>query len=54
MGEGLVVIERDGHRTDHTEALNSAVWGFLVNCIGIGTEAEVMFRQAKQCNGLDA
>ena len=50
-GRGLCTVDRDGPH-DHTDALNSAVWGFLSNCIA--GEAEVMFKQAEQCNGIDA
>ena len=51
-GNGLCTYDRDGTATDHTEALNTAIWGFLGNCI-VG-EADVMYKQAAQCNGVDA
>ena len=51
-GNGLCIYDRDGNATDHTEALNTALWGFLGNCIT--GEADVMYKQAAQCNGIDA
>ena len=51
-GNGLSTVDRDGNYIDHTEALNTAVWGFLGNCIT--GEADVMYKQAAQCNGIDA
>ena len=51
VGRGLCTIDRDGTH-DQTDALSSALWGFLSNCIT--GEAEVMFKQAEQCAGLDA
>ena len=52
VGSGLCVYDRDGSATDHTKSLDSAVWGFLSNCIS--AEAEVMFKQAEVCEGIDA
>lgn len=51
-GNSLSTVDRDGNYIDHTEALNTAVWGFLGNCIT--GEADVMYKQAAQCNGIDA
>ena len=51
-GNGLCTYDRDGTATDQTEALNTALWGFLGNCIT--GEADVMYKQASQCNGVDA
>ena len=31
VGEGLTTSDRDGNATDHTQALNCAMWGFLSN-----------------------
>ena len=52
VGSGLCVYDRDGSATDHTKSLDSAVWGFLSNCTS--AEAEVMFKQAEVCEGIDA
>ena len=52
VGDGLCVYDRDGNATDHTKSLDSAVWGFLSNCTA--AEAEVMFKQAEVCEGIDA
>ena len=52
IGTGLCVYDRDGNATDHTKSLDSAVWGFLSNCTS--AEAEVMFKQAEVCEGIDA
>ena len=52
VGEGLCIYDRDGNMVDHTKSLDSAVWGFLSNCTS--GEAEVMFRQAEVCEGIDA
>ena len=52
VGNGLCVYNRDGNVIDHTKSLDSAVWGFLSNCISV--EAEVMFKQAEVCEGIDA
>ena len=51
VGQGLCTVDRDGTH-DQTDALSSALWGFLSNCIT--GEAEVMFKQAEQCAGIDA
>ena len=51
-GDGLLLPDRDGSHVDHTDALNTAIWGFLGNCIT--GEADVMYKQAAQCNGIDA
>jgi hypothetical protein len=45
IGDGLCIYDRDGTVVDHTNSLDSAVWGFLSNCSS--DEAEVMFRQAE-------
>ena len=52
IGDGLCIYDRDGNVVDHTKSLDSAVWGFLSNCTS--GEAEVMFRQAEVCEGIDA
>ena len=39
VGDGLCTFEGDGTMLDHTEGLNSAIWGFLANCTA--SEAQV-------------
>ena len=41
VGHGLTTCHREGNGKNHTESLNSA-------------EAEIMFRQADPCAGIDA
>ena len=52
IGNGLTIYDRDGTPRDYTNSLNSAVWGFLNNCIT--GDALVMLEQAEVCAGLDA
>ena len=33
VGDGLKTYDREGYPTDHSYALDSAIWGFLSNCI---------------------
>ena len=33
VGEGLTTTDRDGNATDHTQALNCAIWGILSNAL---------------------
>ena len=52
IGDGLTKDSRDGTPIDYTDSLNSAVWGFLNNCLT--GDALVMLEQAEVCAGLDA
>ena len=52
IGNGLTIYDRDGTPRDYTNSLNSAVWGFLNNCLT--GDALVMLEQAEVCAGLDA
>ena len=52
VGEGLTSWDRDGSPTDHAMTFNSAVWGFLSNCVS--GEAQTFFKKADKMNGVDA
>ena len=52
IGDGLTVTDNHGFETDYTQQLDSAIWGFLSNCIS--GEADTMFKQAETCAGIDA
>ncbi len=52
VGEGFSSWDREGAATDHAMTFNSAVWGFLSNCVS--GEAQTFFKKADEINGVDA
>ena len=52
VGDGLTTYDRDGLPTDHSYALNSAVWGFMSNCLS--GEAQTIFKKADALQGVEA
>jgi hypothetical protein len=52
VGEGLTTWDRDGNAVDHAPTLNSAIWGFLSNCLS--GEAQTMFKKSDKMMGVDA
>lgn len=52
VGLGLSTWDRDGNETDHWYALNSAIWGFLSNCVS--GKAQTIFKKADTLMGVEA
>ena len=52
VGAGLTTYDRAGYPTDHSYALNSAIWGFLSNCLS--GEAKTIFKKADALQGVEA
>jgi hypothetical protein len=52
VGEGLTSWDRDGNASEHSQTLNSALWGFLSACVS--GEAQTFFKKANKMNGIDA
>ena len=46
------MMDRDGRVTDHTQALNCAIWGFLNNAWS--GETEMILKQADVVKGVEA
>ena len=49
VGTGFTSYDGDGYPTDHSYALNSAIWGFLSNCLS--GEAQTFFKKADALQG---
>ena len=52
VGMQLTTWSRDGDETNHADALNGAVWGFLSLCVS--GEAQTIFKQAETLHGFEA